>query len=154
MTLEFEGRHKGIYDIKYSKDTKVLLIYPKVFLILGCNHPQELGMMNGKILDTQLSASTELLGYPAPLGRLSGSSAWTGTASFDWYQVDFIKHVIVSSIETQGDQSGYYVTEFKLSYGSNGVDFREYADIKTSKVWPIHYFPSFKVQLILGLYKN
>ena len=86
-------------------------------------------MVNGKILDTQLSASTELSGYPAPLGRLSGSSAWTGAASFDWYQVDFIKHVKISSIKTQGDKSGYYVTEFKLSYSSNGVAFREYGDM-------------------------
>lgn len=107
----------------------MLLIYLKIFLISGCNYPQDLGMVNGKILDTQLSASTELLDYPAPLGRLSGRSAWTGAASFDWYQIDFIKHVKVSSIKTQGDQSGYYVTEFKLSYSSNGVDFREYADL-------------------------
>lgn len=85
-------------------------------------------MANGKILDTQLSASNEASGYPAPLGRLTGPSSWSGVSS-DWYQVDFIKHAKVSSIKTQGDNT-YYVTNFRLSYSVNGVGFREYVDIR------------------------
>ena len=105
-----------------------------MFLITGCYDPKDLGMESGEILDTQLSASRE--DYPTPGGRLNGPSGWRGGAfSFDiWYQVDFIKHAKVTSIKTQGEASSYYVKVFKLLYGSNGVDFREYVDVMRTKV--------------------
>ena len=105
-------------------------------LLLGRYYPEDLGMANKKILDSQLSASTELSGYPASFGRLYGSSGWKAESSnsFDWYQVDFIKHAKVMSIKSRGVSSSYYVKVFKLSYSSNGVDFFEYVDVKRVKV--------------------
>ena len=105
-----------------------------MYLLVGCYDPEDLGMANREILDSQLSASTELSGYPASLGRLTGSSGWIAESLFGWYQVDFIKHAKVMSIKSRGVSSSYYVKVFKLSYSSNGVDFFEYVDVKRIKV--------------------
>ena len=112
------------------------LFFLTMSVISGCYHPEDLGMANEKILDTQLSGSRETSSYPAPLARLTGPSGWRGgTFPFDiWYQVDFIKHAKVTSIKSQGESSSYYVKVFKLSYSSSGVDFREYVDVKRIKV--------------------
>lgn len=94
-------------------------------------------MANGKISDRQLSAAREESGKPATYGRLGGKIGWNGgsMSSFDvWYQVDFIKHVKITAIKMEGEESSYFIEKFRLSFSNNGIDFNEYMDVMGVRV--------------------
>lgn len=67
-------------------------------------------------------------------GRLnnkkSGTDGWcaaTSKRADDWLQVDFGKTYVVCAVATQGDVSGNErVTDFKLSYSSDGLFWNWY----------------------------
>jgi len=67
-------------------------------------------------------------------GRGDGWCAATATAE-DWLQVDFGKTVVVCAVATQGDWNGNeWVTDFKLSYSSEGSFWNWYTDRNGAEV--------------------
>ena len=88
-----------------------------------------------KIPDNQLTASTQYgSGYQAAYGRLNGDrgDGWCAkeaSRTDDWLQVDLGKTVQVCGVATQGDRNGNeWVTDFKLSYSSDGNTWTTYTD--------------------------
>ncbi|XP_078595287.1 uncharacterized protein LOC144872727 [Branchiostoma floridae x Branchiostoma japonicum] len=77
-----------------------------------------LGMENGDIEDSQISASTEKTGYEAYKGRLNGPRAWQADVANtnQWLQVNFNTRTIITGIQTQGLWGGY-VKSYRLLYG-------------------------------------
>lgn len=92
------------------------------------------------IPDVQMTASTESSGYPAYHGRLNDkrSDGWCAAESSrnnDWIQVDFGKTYVLCGIASQGDVNGNErVTDFKLSYSSEGSFWRWYTHTNGTKV--------------------
>ena len=72
--------------------------------------------------------------YRAYNGRLHDTrgDAWctaVQNSNNDWLQVDFAKTVQVCAVATQGDVNGNeWVTDFKLSYSSDGNNWTLYKD--------------------------
>ncbi|XP_029207328.2 EGF-like repeat and discoidin I-like domain-containing protein 3 isoform X1 [Acropora millepora] len=116
---------------------------------VGCN--RALGMENGEILDKQITASSELDAiHAAHQGRLniqeavSGSSWKAGSWSalindlHQWLQVELPKEEsVVTSVATQGrnrhlgwfgGSHNQWITQYKLQYSNNGVNFEYYQD--------------------------
>ncbi|XP_022790788.1 protein sidekick-2-like, partial [Stylophora pistillata] len=104
---------------------------------LGTNC-RALGMENGYILDSQITASSELNSvHAAHYGRLNFPEGggicgcWVALHKdpHQWYQVDFVRMVSLGKLATQGRDSTRYlmwVTSYSLSYSLNGIDFALY----------------------------
>ena len=73
-------------------------------------------------------------GYQAAYGRLNGDrgDGWCakeGGRNDDWLQVDLGTEILVCALATQGDRNGdEWVTDFKLSYSSDGNVWTPYQD--------------------------
>ena len=107
--------------------------------LLDCQ--EALGMENGAILDGQISASSELdVDNAAIQGRLyfqatgTKQGAWSAAQSDpnQWLQVDLgSQFTKVTGIATQGQNGGHtqWVKRYKLQYGNDGVNFKNYREL-------------------------
>ena len=111
-----------------------------------------MGMESGKILDKQITASSEWdANHAAHQGRLnfqevvegggaSKSGSWSALKNDknQWLQVDLLREEsVVTSVATQGRNShplwgahNQWVKSYKLQYSNNGVDFEYYKDAR------------------------
>ena len=105
-----------------------------------------LGLENGLILDSQLSASSEKYYYisGAASGRLNSETvpnerhgSWIAADddSTPWLQVDFISNVTITAIATQGlDTGGNYVKEYTVMFNNNETGMQDYTGPSTGQV--------------------
>ena len=89
-----------------------------------------------KIPDDHMTASSQYGdGYQAAYGRLDGNrgDGWCAKEAGrndDWLQVDLGTEILVCAVATQGDRDGNeWVTDFKLSYSSDGNVWTPYKDV-------------------------
>ncbi|XP_015750296.1 PREDICTED: EGF-like repeat and discoidin I-like domain-containing protein 3 [Acropora digitifera] len=116
----------------------------------ACN--RSLGMESGKILDKQITASSEWNAYHvAHQGRLNfqevveggvlnKSGSWSALINnqSQWLQVDLLRQEsVITSVATQGRNRhkllkthNQWVKSYKLQYSNNGVDFEYYKDAR------------------------
>ena len=109
-----------------------------------------MGMESGKILDKQITASSEWdANHAAHQGRLNfqevveggvlkNSGSWSALINnqSQWLQVDLLREEsVITSVATQGRNSyplwvphNQWVKSYKLQYSNNGVDFEYYKD--------------------------
>ena len=93
-----------------------------------------LGMETKGIRDGQISASSEFsASYTASFGRLQFSGTWITQFNDinQWLQIDLMTNLYVSvtRVATQGRYDwDEWVTEYKLQYSSDKVDFQYYRD--------------------------
>ena len=79
-------------------------------------------------------------GFQAAYGRLNGDrgDGWCSkepVRSDEWLQVDLGKPFEVCALATQGDITGYeWVKAFKLSYSSDGINWKTYQDASGTEV--------------------
>ena len=96
-------------------------------------------MENGAISDGQITASSQLdANHAAIQGRLNfkatankgGSWSAVSSDSSQWLQVDLgSQHIKVTRVATQGrDDTSQWVTEYKLQYSNDGVNFQYYTE--------------------------
>ncbi|CAH1265973.1 EDIL3 [Branchiostoma lanceolatum] len=88
-----------------------------------------LGMANGDIEDSQISASTETPLFEAYKGRLNGPRAWQPDVvnTNQWLQVNFNNRTIITGIQTQGLWGGH-VKSYRLLYGDTENDLSAYQE--------------------------
>ena len=111
-----------------------------------------MGMESGKILDKQITASSEWdANHAAHQGRLNfqevveggvatKSGSWSARKNDknQWLQVDLLREeAVVTSVATQGrkrhlhwGRRNQWVESYKLQYSNNGVDFEYYKDAR------------------------
>ena len=104
----------------------------------------QLGMQNGKLPNSALSASSQLNAYAgAENARLhfckeSGRyGAWVAQKNdhSQYYQVDFGVETQVTRIETQGRQDNLqYIKTYTLRYSTDGSYFKHYQPFGYTKV--------------------
>ena len=108
----------------------------------------KLGMQNGLISDSQISASSEFnSGYGPSNGRLfytphnGRTGAWSSrTVDINqWLQIDFKRPTAIVGISIQGRAGSYnqYVTSYTLSYSQDGLSFQVYkpnGDLKVNEL--------------------
>ena len=81
-----------------------------------------LGMENGEIEDSQLSASDATGGHPYTEARLHGIKAWKSDEPDTWIQVHFGQTTNVAAIATQGRHDGSndeWVTRYRVEYSED-----------------------------------
>ena len=112
-------------------------------------------MESGAITDRQISASS--IWGAASQGRLhfqTGGRAWVAAQNDanQWLQVDLgIQGTKVTRVATQGRKSSpYRVTEYKLQYSNDGVNFQYYKEQNTDKVKLVHVC----IKLLLRTYTS
>ena len=100
---------------------------------------KDLGMENGEISDTQITASSQLdashaaiqgrLNLKAPGNKGSSCSA-VGNDPSQWLQVDLDSpNTKVTGVATQGsNHPPQWVTKYKLQFSNDGVNFHYYTD--------------------------
>ncbi|XP_068726460.1 uncharacterized protein, partial [Montipora capricornis] len=110
-----------------------------------CNRP--IGIENGKIRGTQISASSEAdSNHAAQLGRLNqkpsgkkiGAWAAGSVSAYQWLQIDLKIPMKLTSVTTQGrnDNTNQWVTRYLIEYSLDGAHFTTY--------WSqgnVYYFP-------------
>ena len=111
-----------------------------------------MGMESGKILDKQITASSEWrANHAAHQGRLNfqevvergvarRSGSWSARKNDknQWLQVDLLRvESVVTSVATQGrnrnplwGEHDQWVQSYKLQYSNSGVDFEYYKDAR------------------------
>ena len=111
-----------------------------------------MGMESGKILDKQITASSEWrANHAAHQGRLNfqevvegggarKSGSWSAGKNDknQWLEVDLLRQQsVVTSVATQGRNRdprwgahNQWVKSYKLQYSNNGVDFEYYKDTR------------------------
>ena len=127
-----------------TSEGEVLKRYFRGFVyILGprCNKP--LGLQNGRIRSSQLSASSSWDRNHGPNnGRLyfhqrGKSGAWCARHNnrLQWYQVNFGRATRVVKVATQGRKDyRQWVTQYYLSFSEDGIHFAEYKQNSNRKV--------------------
>ena len=105
------------------------------FLLLGLSNnvgcqKAALGMESGVIVDEQITASSDLYGFPPEHGRLQGDGYWGATGDINqWLQIDLGNpNTSVTGVATQGYGPKDWVTTYKLQYSNNGVNFTYYKE--------------------------
>ena len=111
-----------------------------------------MGMESGKILNKQITASSEWNAHHAAhqgrlnfqevvergVARKSGSWSARKNDKNQWLQVDLLREeAVVTSVATQGRNKhprwgahNQWVKSYKLQYSNNGVDFEYYKDAR------------------------
>ncbi|XP_078673202.1 MAM and LDL-receptor class A domain-containing protein 1-like [Branchiostoma floridae x Branchiostoma belcheri] len=92
-----------------------------------------LGMEDGSIPDSSLSASTSKPGNPASAGRLNSASYWSPQDSDQdpWLQVNLQRRTAVTGINTQGS-GDTWVSKYKLQYSDDGVSWTTVGDFSNN----------------------
>ena len=122
------------------------------FIFLGalCNTP--LGLQNGRLRNSRITASSEYNVYTAArLGRLGLHKrgryvgAWCARHNNknQWFKVDFGRTMKITKIATQGRQdAAQWVTYYKVSSSLDGVHWQVYRFKNSDKVritlGPVH----------------
>ena len=124
----------------YSKvqdkiEPHLLLFYP---LLASCEL-SAVGLADGYILDSQLTASSELnANTPAKNGRLNytAGSSWCASTSDSnpYLQIDLQTLHIICAVSTQGNsQADQWVETYILKSSTDGTtwtDYKEYGQVK------------------------
>ena len=107
------------------------------------------------IPDDQITASSKFEEWYHPFyGRLHGNrgDGWCAReeSAEDWLQIDFGKTLQVCAVATQGDINGdEWVTDFKLSFSSDGRAWTTYQDTNgTELVKIIRYLINIKIKML------
>lgn len=93
-----------------------------------------LGMENGNIPDSSITASSVYSSYRADQGRLYNQGtygSWLAGANnyHQWFQVEFGNWTKITRVCTQGRRNaGHWVTKYKLAYGYDSVFYKEYKE--------------------------
>ena len=125
-------------------------------LLVGFEPPKlecqsELGMKNGKIPDSAITATTMLNQYYGPdrarLGQLregSYAGAWIPKTQDigQWIEVDLSKITKITRLATQGRQeAAHYTKSYTLSYSVEGGPFLPWNDGQVNR--SLHYISGF-----------
>lgn len=90
------------------------------FPLADCSAPyRSLGMQNGKILDSQITASSQIINFEAFKARLYGSSCWRSARnnSGEFLEVKLGQKEYVKAITTQGDpREDNWTTQFYVAF--------------------------------------
>ncbi|XP_022083709.1 retinoschisin-like [Acanthaster planci] len=90
--------------------------------IVECSTPQPLGMEDGTITDSQISASSSQTYFNAREARLNVGASWAArsTDTNPWIEVDLGESRVVSGVTTEGyayqTSVCYCVTKYKVAY--------------------------------------
>ena len=91
---------------------------------------QAFGMQNGRIQDSQITASSIYdAGLSTTQGRLNSASSWSAIQNGQpqWIQADLGREGVVTAIGTQGRRHHpEWVETYSVYYGSNGNVFEPY----------------------------
>ena len=106
---------------------------------------EALGMEDGRIPDSAISASSFLHGGSLPsMVRLNSTFSWIAADndSQPWVQVDLGKDAMIKKIATQGRRGAYWwVRTYTLSSRANGetdwLTYKENEDVKASPFFGI-----------------
>ncbi|XP_071795658.1 lactadherin-like [Asterias amurensis] len=91
-------------------------------IVCSMDLDEPVGMENGDILDTDLSASTTYAGYVAHTGRLNKQGAWCASGSdlTPWIQVNFNARVYITGVITERSHYAVnYVSTYSVKYGDS-----------------------------------
>ena len=101
----------------------MLLINPAILLDFSpphCSAPyRPLGMQDGAILDSQITASSETQGFESYKARLDGPSCWRGAKNSpgEYLEVNFGRKEYVKAIRTQADpRQDNWTKKFYIAY--------------------------------------
>ncbi|XP_038250634.1 coagulation factor V-like [Dermochelys coriacea] len=98
------------------------------FIVVEKECKLPMGLMNGLILDSQISASHHINYWEPKLARLNNAgkyNAWSTDmeqGEFPWIQVDLQREVLITGIQTQGAKQltkSFYVKEFFMTYSKD-----------------------------------
>ncbi|XP_076014518.1 uncharacterized protein LOC143007034 [Genypterus blacodes] len=92
-----------------------------------------LGVEDGNITDSQLSASSSLGSFTPSKARLKGNSCWmpSTSATSQWIQVNLGQARKVTGIVIQGcPQNDHWVTKFKIQHSMNGIQWFDTTDVE------------------------
>ncbi|XP_041467292.1 uncharacterized protein LOC121417622 [Lytechinus variegatus] len=90
-----------------------------------------LGLENGDVIDTQITASSEDQTYKTATARLHGPQCWQPLIhdKLQWLQVDLLDAHLLTGLSMQGRvDEDYYVTAFSLKYSLMGTIWTVYKD--------------------------
>jgi hypothetical protein len=119
-----------------------------MFLLIVCSKPKELGMRNGLISDSQISASSQWdsnhspsnsrLFYVPHNGRKGAWSSKINNVN-QWLQINFERLTAIVGVSTQGRaglslSQSQFVTSYTLSYSQDGSIFQSYTSNGLLKV--------------------
>ena len=81
------------------------------------------------IPDNNITASSELPGFPAKDGRLAGTGAWcpltNGRNTDPYLEISLGKSYVICGIEVQGKPNASEPTNFTLQSSTDGSNFTE-----------------------------
>ena len=112
-------------------------------LVSVCILPLPLGMSNGQLSNSHVSASTEHARYRAWHGRLDTYGAWCAAMldNNQWLQIDLGEVKEVMAVSLQGRMNDSWITTFYLQYSTDMVTWYCYGTQALSKVH--HQFTQF-----------
>lgn len=93
-----------------------------------------LGVQDGRVSDSQLSASSSVDGHIAKMGRLIGNSCWMPSGSLqaegEWLQVNLTKTKRVTGVVIQGCPGQHQrVTSLKLQLSMDAATWINYTAV-------------------------
>ena len=111
------------------------------FFLGVCSSPIQLGVANGRVQDSQITASSytgnnlqafhgRLNSGPIPK-RSAGSWRADLKDSRPWIQVDFLRPVTVTGVLTHGrEDKDQFVRKYDLKYSDDGMAWTKYHEVR------------------------
>ena len=150
----------SVFSVKLGFLSKQVMLFT-LLLPAVCDTP--LGMEDGRILDSQITASSELTENDLFLGatnaRLNHSVGYNGTSgswsaaasnATQWIQVDLGVSKMVSGIVLQGrEENNQWVTKYKVDYSEDTVPWMLVKDINQQDI-AVRYISSSVYSVVPG----
>ncbi|XP_068104183.1 coagulation factor VIII-like isoform X2 [Hyperolius riggenbachi] len=131
VTLEMTALITGLWLIE--SEGKCNIDNMKVnYIVYDPRCHQPLGLVSGKIKDSQITASGHYgswLPYLARLKKGGSINAWSTDNTNSWIQVDLLEPVLIHKIQTQGAKQRLlplYISQYVVFYSLNGEQWNEY----------------------------
>lgn len=100
------------------------LVISVISFLPECSSRQPLGMINGKIADNQITASSNAPGFPPNKARARGASCWRSANNTlgEYLEINFGRKRFVYAVEIEKDpQADNWTKQFFLEYYTGAV---------------------------------
>ncbi|XP_040594092.1 coagulation factor V isoform X2 [Mesocricetus auratus] len=145
-TLEMKASKPGwwLLDTEVGENQIAGMQTPFLIIDKGCKMP--MGLSTGIISDSQIKASGHLNYWEPKLARLNNGgsyNAWSIEKSAldfafqSWIQVDMLKELVVTGIQTQGAKhylKSCFITEYNVAYSSDQTNWQIFRGNSTKNV--------------------
>ncbi|XP_044539185.1 coagulation factor VIII-like, partial [Gracilinanus agilis] len=131
-TVEMQPSQVGLWRVECLIGEHQQAGMSAILLVYARQCRNALGMAEGRIADSQITASGQYGQWAPRLARLNSAgsiNAWSTQDASPWIKVDLLEPTIIHGIKTQGARqklSSLYISQFTIRHSLDGQTWKNY----------------------------